>query len=98
MAPGLTVRTPTESEVSYELIKHDSNTNIIVAGYEVLRFGVPMIGEYMNAGTRGMATEKISPTVPGAQYKISAWALGRMGSSATAAVEYVTAVEASESN
>ena len=42
-APKLTVRTPTESEVSYELIKQDSNTNIVVAGYEVLCFGVPMI-------------------------------------------------------
>ena len=51
---------------------------------------------YVNAGRGRMATEKISPTVPGAQYKISAWALGHMGSSATAAVEYVTAVEASE--
>ena len=51
---------------------------------------------HVNAGRGRMATEKISPTVPGAQYKISAWALGHMGSSATAAVEYVTAVEASE--
>ena len=43
-----------------------------IAGYEVTRFGVPMIGQYVNAGT----TLTISPAVPGAQYRITAWTIG----------------------
>ena len=53
-----------------------------------------MIGEYMNAGT--MRTVTISPAVPGAQYRITAWALGNGRRSATPAVEYVAIREASE--
>ena len=53
-----------------------------------------MIGEYVNTG-RGR-TVTISPAVPGAQYKITAWALGKGSRSATPAVEYVTTGEASE--
>ena len=56
-----------------------------------------MIGEYENAGRGESVT--ISPAVPGAQYRITAWALtgnniGRR--SARPAVEYITPGKASE--
>ena len=60
----------------------------MIAGYEVTRFGVPMIGQYVNTHTRRRVT--ISPAVPGAQYRIIAWALGDVRRSATPAVEYFT--------
>ena len=84
----------TTSVVEYQVQKNDAITSLLIAGYEVFRFGVPMIGNYVNAG-RGSAVT-ISPAVPGAQYKITAWALGDGRKSATPAVEYVTAREASE--
>ena len=50
----------------------------------------------MNAGTGRRVT--ISPAVPGAQYRITAWALNGNGNrSATPAVGYATTGEASES-
>ena len=52
-----------------------------------------MIGEYVNTGKGTNVT--ISPTVPGAQYRITVWALGNGSRSATPAVESVTG-EASE--
>ena len=66
----------------------------VIAGYEVTRFGVPMIGEYVNTGRGRRVT--ISPAVPGSQYRITAWALGNGTRSATPAGEYVTTGEASE--
>ena len=54
--------------------RSDTATTLVIAGYEVFRFGVPMMGEYGNVGTRRTVT--ISPAVPGAQYRITAWALG----------------------
>ena len=48
-------------------------TTRVITEYEVFRFGVPMIGEYVNARTR--RTDTISPVVPGAQYRFTAWAL-----------------------
>ena len=53
-----------------------------------------MIGEYVNTG-RGMNVT-ISPAVPGAQYRITAWALGNGSRSTTPAVESVTTGETSE--
>ena len=53
--------------------KNDTNTTRVITGYEVFRFGIPMIGEYDNAGRGRRVT--ISPAVPGAQYRITAWAL-----------------------
>ena len=54
-----------------------------------------MIGEYVNTG-RGMNVT-ISPAVPGAQYRITAWALGNNGSrNISPAVKNVTAGEACE--
>ena len=53
-----------------------------------------MVGEYVNTG-RGMNVT-ISPAVPGAQYRATAWALGDGGRSAAPAVESVTTGEASE--
>ena len=53
-----------------------------------------MIGEYRNAG-RGK-TVTISPAVPGARYRIAAWALSGGNRSATPAVVNATTGEASE--
>ena len=53
-----------------------------------------MIGEYVNTG-RGMRVI-ISPVVPGAQYRITAWALGNGRRSATPTVRSVSTGEASE--
>ena len=75
--------------------KNDDTINPLITGYEVIRFGVPMIGEYVNAGRSRTVT--ISSSVPGAQYRITAWALNSNGSrSATPAVVYATTGEASE--
>ena len=87
----------TNSAVEYQVQRNDDRTNPLIAGYEVTRFGVPMIGKYVNAGTERTVT--ISPAVPGAQYRITAWALlgnGRRPRSATPAVVYATTKEASE--
>ena len=91
--PGVTVTDVTSSQVVYETTAHGSATRVI-AGFEVTRFGVPMIGEYVNTG-RGMNVT-VSPAVPGAQYRITAWALGNGSRSATPAMESVTTGEASE--
>ena len=53
-----------------------------------------MIGEYVNTG-RGMNVP-ISPAVPGAQYRITAWAFGNGRRSVTPAVKSVITGEASE--
>ena len=53
-----------------------------------------MIGEYVNTGRGRRVT--ISPAVPGAQYRITAWALNTGSRSATPAVESITAGKASE--
>ena len=54
-----------------------------------------MIGEYVNAGEGRTVT--ISPAVPGAQYRITAWALiGNDRRSATPAVVYATTGVTSE--
>ena len=79
--------------------RSDDATTRVITGYEVFRFGVPMIGEYVNRGRRRTVT--ISPVVPGAQYRITAWALGNETSpdnrrSEMPAVSIITAGEASE--
>ena len=52
----------------------------IIVGHEVIRFRVPMVERYENArtGLQGVeqSTITISPTVPGAQYRITAWTIG----------------------
>ena len=53
-----------------------------------------MIGEYVNTGRGRRVT--ISPVVPGAQYRITAWALGNGRRSATPTVGSVSTGEASE--
>ncbi len=79
----------TKSVVTYQVKRHDDITVPLITGYEVTRFGVPMIGQYVNAGRGRNIT--ISPAVPGAQYRITAWALHSSGSrSARPAVEYAT--------
>ena len=50
-----------------------------------------MIGQYVNTGRGRRVT--ISPAVPGAQYRITAWALSDGRRSATPAVEYSTTGE-----
>ena len=57
-----------------------------------------MIGQYVNAQTGIRRSVTISPAVPGAQYRITAWALGNGMRSATSAVKNVTTGEAGELN
>ena len=79
----------------YTINRSNEIADPLISGYEVTRFVVPMIGEYVNTGTGRTVT--ISPAVPGAQYRITAWALTSDGRrSAIPAVEYVTTGEASE--
>ena len=82
-----------KSTVKYQVQSNDDTTDAVIAGYEVIHFGVQMIGVYVNAG-RGR-TVTISPAVPCAQYRITAWALGNGRRSATPAVENATARETS---
>ena len=53
-----------------------------------------MIGQYVNTGRVSRVT--ISPVVPGAQYRITAWALGDGRRSATPAVVDATTMEAGQ--
>ena len=93
--PSLTVGRVTNSIVDYQVQRTSDNTNIpVIVGYEVIRFGVPVIGKYVNANRRRTLT--ISPAVPGAQYKITAWAHGDRNRSAIPAVVYATTGEAGE--
>ena len=81
--------------MKYQVRRNDTVTDAVIAGYEVIRFGVPMIGKYVNAGRGRRVT--VSPAVPGAQYRITAWALGNGRRSATPAVVYATTREAGQS-
>ena len=93
--PRLTINTATSTNLEYQVNSSDTNTTHVITGYEVFRFGVPMIGEYVNANRGRRIT--ISPAVPGAQYRITAWALDSgTRRSATPAVKSVTAGELSE--
>ena len=93
--PSLTVGGVVNSAVEYQVERNDNITNPLISGYEVIRFGVPMIGEYANAGRGRRVT--ISSAVTHAQYRITAWALiGNGRRSARPAVEYVTTGKASE--
>ena len=93
--PRLTVNTATSTGVEYRVESSDTATTRVITGYEVFRFGVPMIGEYVNARTKGTVT--IRPAVPGAQYRITAWALDSgTRRSATPAVESVIVKENGE--
>ena len=83
------------NSVVYQVQRNDDTTDALNTGYEVTRFGVPMIGQYVNTGRGGTVT--ISPAVPGAQYRITAWALyGDGRRSATPAVVDTTTGEAGE--
>ena len=89
--PEVNVTSVTSSQVECETTAHGRATRVI-AGYEVTRFGVPMIGQYVNTGRGSRVT--ISPAVPGAQYRIIAWALGDGRRSAIPAVVDATTGEA----
>ena len=91
--PSLTGVRVTNSAVEYQVSRKDATTDVVITGYEVTRFGVPMIGQYVNTGRGRRVT--ISPAVPGAQYRITAWALGYGRRSATPA-KYPTTEEPSE--
>ena len=84
----------TNSAVEYQVQSNDGTTDAPITGYEVTRVGVPMIGVYVNVGSQRRLT--ISPAVPGAQYRITTWALGDGRRSATPAVVDATAGEESE--
>ena len=95
--PIITTMDPSKVKVVYNIYRINSETEAgpLIVGYEVFRFGVPMIGEYDNAGRNKTVT--ISPAVPGAQYRIQAWELSNDGRrSAAPAVESVEATEASK--
>ena len=93
--PSLMLLRVTNLVVEYLAQKDDDITDAVITGYVVIRFGVPMIGEYENAGRGRRVT--ISPAVPGAQYRITAWAQhGNSRRSATPAVVYATTGEASK--
>ena len=94
--PSLMVGRVTNSAVEYQVQRNDDITGPLITGYEVIRFGVPMIGEYENAGRRRRDVT-ISPAVPGAQYRITAWALSGGNRSETPAVVHATTREGSES-
>ena len=82
--------------MEYQVLRNDELTNApLITGYEVIRFGVPMIGQYVNIARRSKVT--ISPAVPGAQYRITAWALGKGRRSATPAVVDATTIQAGQS-
>ena len=80
--------------MEYRVQINDAITNAVITRYEVIHFGVPMIGQYVNAGRGSRVT--ISPVVPGAQYRITAWALSYGRRSAIPAVESATTGEAGE--
>ena len=86
----------TNSAVNYQVKRNNAVTNAVITGYEVIWFGVPMIGQYVNTGGGRRVT--ISPAVPGAQYRIVAWALrtGIGRRSAIPAVKSATSGEAGE--
>ena len=92
--PSLIVDRHTYLAVEYQVRRNDGTTDALIAGYEVIRFGVPMIGQNENTGRGSRVT--ISPAIPGAQYRITAWALGAGRRSAIPAVEHVTTEEASK--
>ena len=92
--PTFMVDRVTDSAVEYLTQGNDGKTDKVITGYEVIRFEVPMIGEYVNTN-RGRRVI-IRPAVPGAQYRITAWELGEGRRSAVPAVVNVTTREASE--
>ena len=93
--PRLTVSTATSTGVEYRVERNDTATTRVITGYEVFSFGVPMIGEYDNVFKGRTVT--ISPAVPGAQYRITAWALGNTTRrSAEPAVKSATTRDESE--
>ena len=82
----------TNSQVEYSVQSNDDITDALITGYEVIRFGVPMLRrQYENKGkgrdAPGIVT--ISPAVPGAQYRITAWALDTGDGRRSAAPEVV---------
>lgn len=72
----------------------DRDTDDIIAGYEVYRYGVPMLGVYVNGGRQSTVT--ISPAVPGTWYRIVAMALGHGRRSDIPAVASAFTATASE--
>ena len=93
--PSLMIGRHTNSALEYQVGRNDATTHAVITGYEVIRFGVPMIGQYVNTGRGRRVT--ISPAVPGAQYRITGWALHGDGRrSTTPAVVDATTGEASE--
>ena len=89
------VNTDSSTVVVYYVQRQDFITTRVITGFEVIRFGVPMMGWYANVGRRKRVT--INPAVPGAQYRITAWALNSGTRRSTRpAVLLVTTREASE--
>ena len=93
--PELTVNTASSTVVQYRIQRNTTATTRVITGFNVIRFGVPMTGAYVNGGRVNTLT--ISPAVPHTQYMITAWALDSgTRRSATPAAQNVTTGEASE--
>ena len=93
--PSLTRSSVTNSALIYDIARNNVVAGPLITGYHMTRFGVPMMGQYVNTGRE--KRDIISPVVPGARYSITAWALGTNGRrSATPAVVNVTTEEASK--
>ena len=82
------------SAVEYQVERRDGVMSRLIAGYVVFRFGVPMIEEYDIERNRRTVT--ISPAVPGAQHRITAWSIGSRGRSERPEVAYATTGETSK--
>ena len=81
--------------MDFQVDRRDTARSRLIAGYTVSRFGMPMVGEYDNVQNGRIIT--ISPAVPGAQYRITAWAIGDDRRSATPIVVDATTGEESKS-
>ena len=91
--PRLTVNT-SRGTVEYRVEGRDAATTRVLTGYDMFRFGVQMMGRYAYLDTGRTFTT--GPAVPGAQYRITAWALTNGRRSAKPAVEGATMGELSE--
>ena len=93
--PELTVNTVTSTVVQYHIQRKTIATTRVITGFNVIRFGVPITGAYVNADSGRRVT--IPSAVPHAQYMITAWALDSgTRRSARPAAQSVTTGEASE--
>ena len=93
--PSLTVDRVTNSAVEYQVRRNDDSPDAVITGYEVICFGVPMIGEYESIGRGSSYYQSCSTRCSVQEY--TAWTLSYVRRSATPAVMDATTGEASQS-